>query len=961
MDFSWWMKFVHPDDRSIRQASADELQHQEASTCTYRLVDQHGQTHWMRELIRVDRNADGVPIRRVGVATDITPLKKAEIALNRERNLLRTLIDNIPDYIYIKDLALTHVLNNRANLTLLGAESEKETLGKTLIDYFGPEVAPYLVDDQRVINTGEPLINQEEKLQSEALGERLLLTTKVPLRDDAGNITGVIGISRDITEHRRQEVTLRRYQENLGIIFSSTREDILLLDHEGKVVLFNAAQERFLLNATGKQIQEGQYLWDVTLPERKAAARALFDEVVTRQLPLVTQSTAVVDGDLVAQELRYEPIRVDGVVKYVSVISIDITERKLHEIEMHKSQHLLIKAYEIAKIGYWTYDTGADHAEWNEQTRKIFGVSSAYQPALQSYLALVYPGDQQRVEEEAIKAINNGELFNVEHRIIRKDDGSLRWVHVRADFIQQENEDRLMLGVIQDISERKTFEEVLLEYNQRYEILSRATNDAIWDRDIERDSEVWNHGIETIFGYADRQISTAKEWWKEKIHPEDFERVNLEIGQAFAQLRTNWISQYRYRCADQTYKYVLNRAYIIYQDEHPVRMIGSMQDITSQKEFERNITAIARELSELIQHANAPIFGADRNGYINEWNRVTEELTGYSKNEMLGKSIGLCIREDHRQEFMLLLQRVFKGSPLDNLQLPMMSKEQRDLIFLLNTTPRRNSEQQITGVLMVGQNITELIEYRVNLEAKVQERTRELNEALRKEKELVEMKSRFVSIASHEFRTPLSTIALATGFLRKHREKISPDDFVKKLATIEKQVDHMTYLLDDILMIGKSEAGKIKTKYTQVDIETFFQQTAREVEESMRTHQVQTFIQCSVKSFTADEKLLRNILINLITNAIKFSPDQKSVMLRVTNSPDYLKLEVKDKGIGITPEDQQNVFSAFHRGANVGAIQGTGLGLSIVKKAVDLLAGQIHLSSQAGEGTLFTITLPLRV
>ncbi|SHG96575.1 PAS domain S-box-containing protein [Chryseolinea serpens] len=641
--------------------------------------------------------------------------------------------------------------------------------------------------------------------------------------------------------------------------------------------------------------------------------------------------------------------------------TILVTERRLHEMEMQKSQHLLVKAYEIAKIGYWTYDTEADRAEWNDQTRKIFGVSPAYQPALQSYLALVYPDDQQRVKDDALRAITKGELFNVEHRIIRKDDGSLRWVHVRADFVQNENDARLMLGVIQDVSDRKTFEEVLLEYNQRYEILSRATNDAIWDRDIEHDAEVWNHGIETIFGYADRQISTATEWWKEKIHPEDFERVTLEIGQAFAQLRTNWISQYRYRCADGTYKYVLNRAYIIYQDERPVRMIGSMQDITGQKEFERSITAIARELSELIQHANAPIFGSDRNGYINEWNRVTEELTGYSKNEMLGKNIGLCIRDDHRQEFMLLLERVFKGSPLDNLQLPMMSKDQRDLIFLLNTTPRRNSEQQIMGVLMVGQNITELIEYRVNLEAKVQERTRELNEALRKEKELVEMKSRFVSIASHEFRTPLSTIALATGFLRKHREKISSDDFVKKLATIEKQVDHMTYLLDDILMIGKSDAGKIKTKYTPVDIETFFQQTAREVEESMRTHQVQIFIQCSVKSFAADEKLLRNILINLITNAIKFSPDQKSVMLRVTNSPDFLKVEVKDKGIGITPEDQQNIFSAFHRGANVGTIQGTGLGLSIVKKAVDLLAGQIHLSSQAGDGTSFTVTLPLRV
>jgi len=248
----------------------------------------------------------------------------------------------------------------------------------------------------------------------------------------------------------------------------------------------------------------------------------------------------------------------------------------------------------------------------------------------------------------------------------------------------------------------------------------------------------------------------------------------------------------------------------------------------------------------------------------------------------------------------------------------------------------------------------------LNLEAKVQERTHELNEALHKEKDLVEMKSKFVSIASHEFRTPLSTISLVSGFLKKHRDKITKDEFDKKLETVEKQVSHMTYLLDDILMIGKSEAGKIKTQYTTIDVHNFFRQTAREVRESTKTHTINLQINCSVKEFRTDEKLIRNIVINLLTNAIKFSPHAQSISLRISNSPDYLKIETEDKGIGITDDDLTNLFTAFHRGINVGTIQGTGLGLSIVKKAVDLLHGDIKIVSKPAQGTLITVILPLR-
>jgi len=623
------------------------------------------------------------------------------------------------------------------------------------------------------------------------------------------------------------------------------------------------------------------------------------------------------------------------------------------------SQYLLDKANEVAQIGSWCFDSSTGFSDWNKTAMKILGWPTNSTPGYDDFLDRIHPEDRDQIALNTRLTFHESKPYDIEHRIIRMSDGQTRWIHCKAALISNEKHSRLLIGVIQDITERKTAEEALVGYNKLYELLSKATNDAIWDWDIESDIETWNHGIQTMFGYTTQKADFPRIWWSEKIHPNDYERVNTEIKNAFAQGKSNWTSHYQYRCADGNYKHVLDRAYIIYHANKPIRMIGAIQDITTQKKFEHDLMAIARELSELIENANTPIFGTDRNGYINEWNKVTAELTGYSKNEVLGKKLPPFIKQPQRVDLTYIFNQVIADQPASNLQIPMISKDHRNLTILLNATPRKNLQQQINGVLMVGQDITELIEYRQNLEIKVQERTNELYEALRKEKELVEMKSKFVSIASHEFRTPLSTIALVSGFLRKHREKLTHDEFNSKLSSIEKQVNHMTYLLDDILLIGKTEAGKIQTQFKTINIEQFFQQTSREVEESALTHAIQIQMMCSINEFRSDEKFLRNILINLLTNAIKFSPKEKSISLRVSNSADSLKIEVEDNGIGITEKDMHLLFTAFHRGSNVGVISGTGLGLSIVKKAVDLLQGSIEIYSKGERGTLFTVTLPL--
>lgn len=191
--------------------------------------------------------------------------------------------------------------------------------------------------------------------------------------------------------------------------------------------------------------------------------------------------------------------------------------------------------------------------------------------------------------------------------------------------------------------------------------------------------------------------------------------------------------------------------------------------------------------------------------------------------------------------------------------------------------------------------------------------------------------------------------------------KLSPADIEKKLESIEKQVRHMTFLLDDVLTLGKSESGKTKVVARKIDIHDFFQKIVEEVLYSTKSsHSVTFAFESSVREMEIDEKLLRNIFINLLSNAIKFSPDTSDVLLTIRSENHDLKITVKDSGVGIPANEFDKIFDPFHRGSNAGAIQGTGLGLSIVKKAVELLEGVLEFKSEIGKGSEFNVTFKIK-
>ncbi|MDQ2656493.1 MAG: PAS domain-containing sensor histidine kinase [Bacteroidota bacterium] len=383
------------------------------------------------------------------------------------------------------------------------------------------------------------------------------------------------------------------------------------------------------------------------------------------------------------------------------------------------------------------------------------------------------------------------------------------------------------------------------------------------------------------------------------------------------------------------------------------------QDITSRKVFEKKLRASSEHFSNLLDNAHAFIFSVDSRGYVVDWNNHCAELTGYSKKEILSCRVSeFLIKQEHLRVFTELMERLLQNESVGNCELPVQTRNGAEIIVMTSATPRTNANGQVVGATLVGHDVTELTNYRRSLERQVENQTAELAQVLKKEKEAVELKSRFVSIASHEFRSPLSSIDFAASFIKQNAATIGKKKLNEKVEVIEKHVNHMSHLLEDVLNYSRNESAKIKIIPAKIDLDGFVRDTVEEVM-CLCKHSHHICVSTNkLGSLLTDEKLLRNVLINLLSNAVKFSPGREEVLLNVLDEGQFVTVEVSDEGIGISRNELEVIFQPFIRGKSADEFPGTGLGLSIVKKAVELLQGSIRVKSRPGRGSVFKVIIP---
>jgi len=402
-------------------------------------------------------------------------------------------------------------------------------------------------------------------------------------------------------------------------------------------------------------------------------------------------------------------------------------------------------------------------------------------------------------------------------------------------------------------------------------------------------------------------------------------------------------------------------------------------------------------MTSLFENATEGIILTNGKGVIVVANPAAEIMFGYSKNELVNQPIEVLIPEkfksvhhEHREGFYKKPSnrtmghgRDLYGRKMDGSELPVeisLSHYERDsetfvIAFIVDITGRKQIEnrmlQQKAELEMVTEKIRQL---NAELEIKVEERTlilkealqkleqsqEELSGALDKERQLNEIKSRFVSMASHEFRTPLTTVLSSASLISKYTSGDEQEKRDKHIQRIKKSVNNLNDILEDFLSLGKLNEGKLETLLEEINLGELIADTLDEMKAIIKKDQYfELELRKDCNGFT-DKKLFRNIIINLVSNAVKFSEEGAKIVIRGNVKDGLASISVIDQGIGISDNDKGHLFSSFFRAANATNIQGTGLGLHIVKRYVDLLGGEVSVESELNKGTTVNFTIPVK-
>jgi len=417
----------------------------------------------------------------IGFFRDITQRKKAEEELERERELLRTITENINDPIYMKDSKGKFLYANQETLTQLGLKNPKEISGKTDYDFLPFEQAKeYEEEEREIIQTGNPMVNKETFNPDKT---RFHIRTKIPLINPSGKIEGIIGISRDITERKKAEEKLRESENLLRTIVNATQEAMITIGQNGLITIFNPAAEKMFGLKRDKMIGKPP---DILMPEEYRKKHPEYvkgyfttgkpDNAIgkTFEMPALRS-----DGNLFPIEISLSTGTI-GNEQFVIAVIRDITERKKMEEELKHSEERYALAQKVSNIGSWDWHIDTGELHWSDTIEPLFGYKRGeFKGTYDAFLECVHTEDRQHVIDSVNACMEKEEDedidYDIEHRIVWPD-GSIHWVSEIGDVVFDEKGKAVrMLGIVQDITERKKMEDRLRENEERL----RKMNDVL--------------------------------------------------------------------------------------------------------------------------------------------------------------------------------------------------------------------------------------------------------------------------------------------------------------------------------------------------------------------------------------------------------------------------------------------------------------------------------------------------
>jgi PAS domain S-box-containing protein len=493
----------------------------------------------------------------------------------------------------------------------------------------------------------------------------------------------------------------------------------------------------------------------------------------------------------------------------------------------------------------------------------------------------------------------------------------------------------------------KETNEEIKESNEKYDIVAKATSDTIWDWKIQEDSINWNKGIENVFGYNPTEVGKTSKWWFDKIHPEDSIRMSIKLYSFIEQKTEKWQDQYRFKCADGSYKYVLDRGFLL-KDENgrAIRMIGAIQDITKQKEEEQRLRLLETVITQskdsiLITEANSPDRKIPKIVYVNP---AFSQMSGYMSNEIIGKSPNIFKGPKSDSEELKKLLRAIKNEEECLIETITYTKSKEEYWVRFSMIPIFNTEGVISHWISIQRDITD----EKKLETEKEHLIRELTQ---NNKDL----KQFSYITSHNLRAPLSNLI---GLLNLIEDiPVENEELEEILSGFTKSTHLLNETINDLVKVIIIKDNPSMQK-EEVSLQEVFENVFSQLSFQIELHKPIIKLKFDkVPLLNTNKAYIESILLNLLTNSIKYKSENRKLKISITAEQIDQKavLTFKDNGIGIDLErNRDKVFGLYQRFHNYP--DSKGLGLYLVKSQVETMGGTISIDSEVNKGTTFTIT-----
>jgi PAS domain S-box-containing protein len=775
------------------------------------------------------------------------------------------------------------------------------------------------------------------------------------LRSD-GEHPNVAGFREDLDERRRNELDLREELAQIKGAIDSAMDAVVTLDADQRILLFNQAAETMFRCSAHQAL--GQPL-DMFIPlrfreaHRRHVARFAKTNYTTRSMGVPDAVVGLrADGEEFPIEASISQANVKG-EKLLTVIMRDVTQRKRAEEALIESEQMFRSVAQSVSEALISTDSAGNILFWNRGAQDIFGYTE--EEALGERVTLVIP---ERRRQEIHTAMAEAEL---EHSWAERD-APWSWAGLRKDGSEfsaevglatwQMKGKRFYTAIVHDVTEREQAEEALRRSEEKYRNLVENTSDWIWTMDRLGRITYSSPSVERILGYKPEELVGLDS--RRLMHPEEREELEASLPSPHGHHTVRKEAVGRWRHKDGTYRYLESNATPLLDERSVLVGYESVaRDVTPGREAELAL----KESEELFRGAfmYAPIGMAlvAPDGRYLQVNRSMCSLLGYSEQELLQKAF-VDITHPEDVEADLASVRLMLGGEADSYvrEKRYIHKQGHAVSTLLTASPVRDAAGDVYCFITHVIDMTE------------RNRTAELSLAKEAAEQANRSKSEFLARMSHELRTPLNSIL---GFAQLLQMEALDREQQESVRYIVKGGQHLLQLINEVLDISRIEAGRMYLSTEPVSVRDVLQECLQLVQPMVARRglrmQVDDLERCNLWAM-ADNQRLKQVLLNLVTNAIKYNREGGSVSLSCAEygerSMRTLRILVSDTGPGIPPEKQVRLFSPFDRlGAEQTGVEGTGLGLALSRRLVEAMKGTIGMESTAGKGSTFWVELPI--